>query len=72
MLRPMLTLGVRILRLGALILRLAICIDGRRYWAAMSRVYTNPPKIEKGETPKYAWISGNTKGDHRRQGVCHS
>jgi hypothetical protein len=33
------------------------------YWAAMSRVYVHPPKIPKGETPKYAWISGNTKGD---------
>ncbi len=32
-------------------------------WWGLARVYVHPPKIAEGECPKYAWISGNTKGD---------
>ncbi len=33
------------------------------YWAGMGRVYVQPTRLTKGEAPKYAWISTNTKGD---------
>ena len=32
-------------------------------WWGMSRVWKGAPKYAQGETPQYAWISRNTKGD---------